>query len=179
MNQERDRKDVTARETKETRKREEEVMGTKFKEEFGDDISELRLDGDPEGGGGGEQEAKIVTGARIQPVSETAAEMEDQGEDRRQGWRVRTRGGKGRDYCTSEERRRVEEWIAGCERADCKGFVKTLRGGSGGDSSGGHSSADGDGNENKIESGVRVRGGCLAPGWRELGSGWGANKFMI
>jgi hypothetical protein len=178
VDQERERKDIPSQESKDTRKGEEGRMGSKFKEEFGDDVSELRLDRDAEGGGG-EREARVVTVTRVQPVGEVAVgvqcEMARQGE-RAQRWR-----GRGRDYCTPEERRRVEGWIAGCERAGCRGFVKRVRGatgGSGENSSGGHSSGDGDGSETVDEGIVRVRGGGLAPGWPEWGRGWGAYKFM-
>ncbi len=163
--------------------REKGGVGSNFKEELGDgdDISELRLDQDAEGGGGGgEQEARTVTVTRIKPVGEGKAGVGVgvQGEGVRQGERAQTRTGKERDYCTPEVRRRVEEWIADCEREGCKGFVKRVRGGSGENSSGCRSCGDGDGNENMNEGAVRVRGGSLAPGWREWGRGWGAYKFM-
>lgn len=173
-----ERGDVTGRECKEGREGEEGVVGRKGKEELrDDDISELRLDKDTEDGKG-EQEAKVVTVTRVQPV---AAEV--QGEAARQGDNENMQRGKGRrrDYCTPEVRRRVEEWIAGCEREGCKGFVKSVRRtseGSGENSSRGQSSGDGDGNEKRDEGAVRVRGGGLAPGWPEWGRGWGAYKFM-
>jgi hypothetical protein len=124
----------------------------------------------------------VVTVTRIQPVGEAVAGV--QGERRRQGERTQWWRGKGRDYCTPEARRRVEGWIAGCERAGCRGFVKRVRGGSGvsggsgENSSGGHSSGDGGENEKRDEGNVRLRGGGLAPGWPEWGRGWGAYKFM-
>jgi len=175
---ERERKDVPGQESKETRKGEERGLGSKFKEEFGDDVSELRLDKEVEGGRG-EQEARVVTVTRVQPVGEVAVGVQCERarqEERAQRWR-----GRGRDYCTPEERRRVEGWIAGCERAGCRGVVRRVRGAtgrSGENSSGGHSSGDGGENENKAEGAVRVRGGDLAPGWPEWGRGWGAYKFM-
>jgi hypothetical protein len=167
--------DIAARNIEPTGGGEKEV-GSKFKEEFGDDVSELRLDKDAEGGDG-EREARVLTVTRIQPVGEVAAGV--QGERARQGeW---TQRWKGRDYCTPEARRRVEAWIDGCERAGCRGFVKRVReatGGSGENSGGGHSSGNGGENENKDEGTVRLRGGGLAPGWPEWGRGWGAYKFM-
>ncbi|PMD12580.1 hypothetical protein NA56DRAFT_712983 [Hyaloscypha hepaticicola] len=142
--------------TKARGEREEKGMGAgvgrNFKEELGDDISELRLDGDAEGDNGKcEQEAREVTVTRIQPLVEVAAGV--QGEGARQGESLQRGRGKGRNYCTPEVRRRVEEWIAGCEREGCKGFVKSVRTseGSGENSSRGQSSGDGDGNEKRDE----------------------------
>jgi hypothetical protein len=168
---------AAARNLEPTRGGEKEV-GSKFKEEFRDDVSELRLDRDAEGGRG-EKEARVVTVTRIQPVGVVAAGV--QGERARQVERAQRWMGRGRDYCTLEERRRVEGWIAGCERAGCRGFVRRVRlatGGSGENSSGGHSSGDGGDNDNRDEGAVRLRGGGLAPGWPEWGRGWGAYKFM-
>ena len=130
-----------------------------------DDISELELDGGVPVGirHGVELERIVVERERVDVgVEERAKALED-------AWRWRGRSRRGRDYCTPEERKIVEEWIAACERARCPGFVKCVR-------------ASPDGSErvedaSQAEGEVHVRGGERA-GWPEWGLAWGSASFM-
>lgn len=80
----------------------------------------------------------------------------------------RWRGERERDCCTPGERRRVEEWIAGCERAGCVGF-KDIRGARDMEDRFEHE-------DTEDEGVVHVRGGS-GGGWAEWGAGWGADSL--
>jgi len=131
-----------------------------------DEISDLDLDLDGCVGvmqQGIQQELKIVEKGSVKVVGVGA-----DGHGNGRGWRLR----RHRDYCTPLERRRIEKWIAACERARCKGFVKRFRGRNEGDERGSNTG------EAQAEEEVNVRGGGGKPGWPEWGLGWGASRFV-
>jgi hypothetical protein len=141
---------------------------SRFREECGDEISELRLDGgDP---------------ARVQPVrmdsvglrggqSHPIGEVDEEAQREMGRW---GRRGRGSDYCTPGERRMVQGWIAACERAGCVGFRAFGAGRREAD----ERFENGDGDD--VEGVVNVRGGGneRRRGWPEWGAGWGAYRFM-
>ncbi|KAE9367023.1 hypothetical protein N431DRAFT_445706 [Stipitochalara longipes BDJ] len=130
-----------------------------------DDILELDLDGGVtlETQRAVEHEHMVVERGRMEVAEEDNSKGQE--EDRR--WILR----RERDCCTSEERRRIDEWIAACETARCKGFVKRIKGRTEVNERAGNIG------EVNSEERVSVRGGGNL-GWPEWGLGWGAQNFM-
>ncbi len=95
-----------------------------------DEISDLDLDLD--GGVAVPQQGVQQELVRVEKGSTKVVGVRANGHRDGRGWKLR----RHRDCCTPLERRRIVEWIAACERARCKGFVKRFRGRNGGDERG-------------------------------------------
>ena len=128
-----------------------------------DEISELELDG---GVAVGIQQVEHESRVERRPA---VIAGEERGTNQEEEWRFR--GSRVTDHCTQGERLMVEDWIAACERARCKGFVKRVRGRT--DSDERFEDAV------KAEGEVNVRGGRGRVGWPEWGLRWGASRHEV